>query len=742
MIEYYEPGVRLERSGRDDLYPNTTLILDACEAHPYMHFVELRVLELHNKRAEFVIVDAADGTVAVNNPAGIRRKERLAIEINPHNRIPVLVHTLRKDFPVLSHQHASLNGRPRTLCLYDTAWSTVERSWTPQRFIERIFWWLRESAELKLHRDDQPMEQLFYLSPYQLILPSNYAEYFNSDKHKLTLECMSEGLPVTLKAVPEVKGSGVKPFRLLPISVPPVEAHNVSSFPQTLGKLHEQLKAWGSDLLQTLEDTVFESLVGPIKKESDQGECILILLMVPRIKDGCVQRTDVLGYYVNASRYDLACALDLLGPKNAQGSRHRVKLLLAESRGTEWESIPLIQTEIRFGLNASYARDMSAIDPSTASLKGVLAGVGALGSCLADIWIREGWGTWTLIDPDQLLPHNLCRHTGFDVFLGRPKTDVVRALAESIYPHEPAPVAINKSILDEDDAISSALKDASIVVDVSTTFEVPRTLAVKEDIPRTVSLFLTPSGSSSVMIMEDEDRLQRIDALEGQYYRAILNKDWGTHHLQHHYGDRWVGGGCRDISVRMSNESIHVHAGILSRQLRQTVLRKDARLCIWSSDEGSGAVSAHDISLFTVISVSQGQWTVKVDQGLVNKLREIRKLALPNETGGAILGITDLKNRSIVLVDVIPAPSDSVASPTHFVRGQMGQEQALEKARHLTAHVVDYVGEWHSHPQGYSARASRDDEKLIETLHIKMSAEGLPVVMIIVSENGLNIIVK
>ena len=72
----------------------------------------------------------------------------------------------------------------------------------------------------------------------------------------------------------------------------------------------------------------------------------------------------------------------------------------------------------------------------------------------------------------------------------------------------------------------------------------------------------------------------------------------------------------------------------------------------------------------------------------------------------------------------------------------MWQEQALEKARQLTAHFVDYVGEWHSHPQEYSAHASRDDEKLIETLHIKMSAEGLPVVMIIVSENDLNIIVK
>lgn len=741
MNKYHELGVRLEQSGRNDLYPYTRSILDACQAHPYMDIIELRVTDVNNKRSEFIIVDAGDGTVAAKNPGGIRRKERLAIEINPHNPIPVLVHTLRKDFPVLSHQHASLKDEPRTLCLYDAAWSTVERNWTPQRFIERIFWWLRESSELNIHRDDQPLEQLFYLSPYQLILPANFTEYFNSDKHKLTLQSLNEGLPTILKAVPEIRGSGVKAIRLLPISVPPVDAHTVSSFPLTLGKLHEQLKSWGSDLHQPLEVSVYESLLGPIKKENDQGERILILLLVPRIKGEHLERTDVLGYYVNASRYELACALDLLGMKDEKGFQYRMTLL-GGRKGSEWESIPLSQTEIRFGMNASKARDLSAIDPATASFKGVLAGVGALGSYLADIWIREGWGTWTIVDPDQLLPHNLCRHIGFDTFLGLPKTDVVRALAESIYPHEPAPVAINKSILDEDDRISSALKDASIIIDVSTTFEVPRTLAFKDDIPRIVSLFLTPSGMSSVMIMEDEERLQRIDALEGQYYRAIMNTDWGKNHLQQHYGDRWVGGGCRDISVRMSNECVHVHAGILSRQLRQTVLKKEARLCVWSSDEDSDAVSAHEIQLFPVISTKKDNWTVKVDQGLVNKLREIRIQALPNETGGAILGITDFKNRSIILVDVLPAPSDSLASPTYFVRGQEGQEQALEKARNLTAHVVDYIGEWHSHPHGYSARASGDDEKLIETLHARMSAEGLPVTMVIVSEHDINIVVK
>jgi molybdopterin/thiamine biosynthesis adenylyltransferase len=433
--------------------------------------------------------------------------------------------------------------------------------------------------------------------------------------------------------------------------------------------------------------------------------------------------------------------MDMLGPKNANGVHFRVQLLDGRF-GAVWESFPVFPVEIRPSLDANAARDLSAIDPQEASFQGVLAGVGALGGTLADIWVRECWGHWTFIDPDQVLPHNLSRHIAVDSYVGYRKALVVQDIAKAIYPHESPPGAIVKSIVGEGEDISKALSAAQLVVDVTTTFEAPRGLALRDNVPRTVSLFMTPSGLSSVMIMEDTHRQQRVDALEGQYYRAILNNEWGASHLANHYGDRWVGGGCRDISVRMSNECIHLHAGILSRQLRQSAVKDDARLCVWTSDELSGAVAAHEVQLFAVTSVQTGGWTVKYDQGLVQKLKETRDFALPNETGGAILGVTDFKTRTIILVDVLPAPPDSEASPSHFIRGKQGQEDALEVVHRRTARVVDYVGEWHSHPPGCSARASAEDEKLLSSLHRKMSAEGLPAVMLIVSVDQINIVVR
>lgn len=741
MSDYYELGEHLESSGRDNLYPKTVSLCQACEKHPYITVHELRFAEQNNNRSEYIIIDAGDGSVVSGNSAGIRRRERLAIEVNPNARLPILVRTLRKDFPVLSHQHVREPGTPRTLCLYEASWSAVERNWTPERFLERIFWWLRESAELRLHRDDQPLEQLFYMSPYQLILPANHSDYIDAADRKLSLQMISDDYPITLRAVPEDNNLNVKPIRLLTIAVPPVAAQVVTELPDNLLKLHEQLVAWGSELLKPLTDSVYEAIPNGIRQSTSKNEGLLILLWVPRLRNSKTERMDVMGYVVQCSLHELASALDILGPKDEHGTQYRTHLLDGQT-GTDWQSLPLFPVEIRYAMNANNAQDISAIDPDSASFNGILAGVGALGSTLADIWIRECWGKWTFIDPDQLLPHNLSRHIGLDAFIGLPKAQVVQHLATNIYPHEPVPIAINKSILEEDDDIVKALGEAHLVVDVSTTFEVPRTLALRENIPRTVSLFLTPSGQSSVMLMEDTGRRQRIDALEGQYYRAILGSEWGTTHLQHHYGDRWVGGGCRDISVRMSNECIHAHAGILSCQLRQSILKENARLCIWESDEISGAVNTHEIELYPVVSIDTGEWVVKYDQGLAQKLKDIRLQALPNETGGAILGVTDFKNRTIILVDVLPEPTDSQSSSTFFVRGEAGQQEALERVQQLTARVVDYVGDWHSHPIGYSARVSDEDEKLISKLHQKMSVDGLPVVVVIVSDDAINIIVR
>jgi len=55
--------------------------------------------------------------------------------------------------------------------------------------------------------------------------------------------------------------------------------------------------------------------------------------------------------------------------------------------------------------------------------------------------------------------------------------------------------------------------------------------------------------------------------------------------------------------------------------------------------------------------------------------------------------------------------------------------------------MVDYVGEWHSHPDGCPARPSELDENLLSTLHRQMSVEGLPALMVIAAKGAVGIFV-
>lgn len=727
----------------EPVHAYTRDLVKACKELSGVEFLELRQESEAGGVTEYVVIEACDGTISGANPGGIHRVETLAIAVNPRLRVPVTVHALRQDFPGLSHLHRSTPGMPKVLCLYDVGWSGIERIWTAKRFLERMFWWLRQSSELRLHRDDQPLEQLFYTSPFQLILPAIDLTKLASGECKLRIEITDSSDKVTLRAVVDSDVSNKQSsYKLINIMVPPVEPSSVVMFPTNLGELHDQLVEWGGELSQQLADSVREAgSQGFTKASQGDKQGILILAWVPRLRNGEVERMDVKGYMLETNLFDLAASFEMLAPPTPQGIYYPV-VQLGGYTGEIWKGLGVLPVEVRASLNAEFARDLSAVDPATAMFKGVLAGTGALGGMLADIWTRLAWGTWTYVDPDLLLPHNVVRHIAGDNFVGFRKADVLRMMMGHIYPAEPLPTAISKDILADDERIHEAIEHADLLVDATTTLAAPRDLALRDHKARIASVFLSPSGMSNIILLEDSERTQRIDALEGQYYRAVLSSQWGESHLMNHLGDRWVGGGCRDVSFRMSNENIHVHAGLVSRRLRKAVIQPEAQILICVMDEESGSVESLQVKVYPVTCATVGKWTIKYDVGFTDKIKAQRLSALPNETGGSLLGITDMKTKIIVLVDILPPPPDSESSPTHFIRGKDGQLEALKRVHGLTAGIVDYVGDWHSHPNGCSVQPSADDRILLATLVRKMQVEDLPAVMMIVSNNDLGIYIN
>jgi integrative and conjugative element protein (TIGR02256 family) len=737
-------------------------MLAACHRHPAFFIVELRQILVPSDGGELVVdgivVDCCDGTVPSRNSTGIRNRERLLRMHGPGLLTPHDVRALRPDFPATPHQNSVLEGEPASLCLYFEPWSAVERTWTPAKHLQRILWWLRETASGTLHRSDQPLERLYFVSPYQIILPADFNERVALRTEVLHLACAwSRDKGTVLRGVfgPRLEKKVPRDdfgLDVLVVAAPPVVSARVERYPADLGTLHDQLVACGSALHAPLQEAAKQAMPNsglPLRDQEAQHTLLLLQIPVMRADGQAPERTDVSGFIVRGtplSRLGLDTGAFFDG---TDGKAYVFKTLSFASDAASgeppdlWRSLPIEPVDVKVAFSAANVRRASGMDNAGADFLGVLAGVGALGSNMAEIWSREAWGRWTYVDDDTLLPHNLARHTGKDMHIGWAKVDVVAQMAELNWPSSAKPEAIFAKATDsENQAVRRAVSEASLFVDATTTLEVPRDLSDRDDFPRMVSTFMTPSGRSAVLLLEDETRSGRLACLEAQYYRSVLNSEWGATHLAGHLGSYWVGAGCRDLSGVLPHELVQLHGATLARQVRLLAARPDSQIRVWTLDEDSGALSVDVVMVDAPIERKVGKWRVVWDEGLVRRLRQLRDRSLPNETGGVILGYVDQKRAAIHLVDILPAPMDSNANRTGFTRGAAGLPEAIAEAATRTANIVGYLGEWHSHPRHASAEPSADDQTLLAYLADTLAQDGMPALMLIVADGNISITIK
>ena len=115
---------------------------------------------------------------------------------------------------------------------------------------------------------------------------------------------------------------------------------------------------------------------------------------------------------------------------------------------------------------------------------------------------------------------------------------------------------------------------------------------------------------------------------------------------------------------------------------------------------------------------------------------------MPKETGGVLLGSIDTERKVIYIYDTIPAPEDSEETTSTFERGIKGILDEYQKYQKITDSQIQYLGEWHSHPKGYSTNPSSLDLKLFVYLSESLSRQGNPTVMGIFGDKNYNLILS
>ena len=731
-----------EVAGASLTIPRATELLNAITRQRDFSVVRLLQRSEDGKPSvEVLVVEVECDGVPPKNVYGISYRERLALCVPADPRQLVEVLALRIDFPILMHQNQGIPGAPASLCLYFEPAATVNRTWTPQSFLRRIQWWLEKSADGSLHPADQPVEHLFFATKFELVVPWNFPQLRADPALRFVIargaERADSGFTCFMEAIPKDAAHKVGTAAPIELQLAPVVHGFVERDPQTLGQLADILARRGTELMPALHGALQQRVDGAGVPASADDKFTVILLHIP------VSRTDGAEPVGVSHRafVVLTGALELgvdVGALMLHEKRY-YKDVLNSHPSWEWREQAICPMDVLSLNDAGAARRQSGISDS--GPVGVLIGAGSLGSAMLNLWGRSGWGRWTVIDKDHIKPHNLSRHTAYAQHIGQYKTAVAAELHDAAVhgATNVTPVCADASDFTQEQ-VSSVLTSSKLVVDASTTLEYPRAASGVDAFARHISTFITPSGNAAVLLAEDAGRAIRLRTLEAQYYRAVIQSDWGAQHLAGNAKSFWSGASCRDISMVMPYSRVMGHASTLAEQIQAASASAAASIRVWQRDPARGSVEVHDLLPDTERRMQLGEFDLFIDAGAEARLRDLRSSGLPNETGGVLLGYYDFNVEAVVVVTCLPAPPDSTASPGAFKRGIAGLADAVNEASRRTAGIVGYIGEWHSHPRGHSAKPSRDDFVQLVHLALGMSDDGLPAVQLIVGENDMQVL--
>jgi hypothetical protein len=216
--------------------------------NPHARLVEVRKTP---ERDEVVVLDV-DVEVSQMRLFDIRPTERLAVFFQEQGSSNPEVLALRKDFPHVPHVNPRNEEIPRSLCLYEESVDEIRRTWTAARFVERVRWWLGETARGTLHGQDQPLEPVLLGGFPPLVLPANFLESISStNPQPLNIEPRLAGSSYVYVAR---RGGFDGGFAAIGFVAEPHVHGAIRLQPDNLSRLNEILKEVGLDIVKGLRD--------------------------------------------------------------------------------------------------------------------------------------------------------------------------------------------------------------------------------------------------------------------------------------------------------------------------------------------------------------------------------------------------------------------------------------------------------------------------------------------------------
>lgn len=413
----------------------------------------------------------------------------------------------------------------------------------------------------------------------------------------------------------------------------------------------------------------------------------------------------------------------------------------------------------RTPLTLQRAREISS-HPSNLDFGRLLfIGCGVIGSKLILHLARSGQGNMTLVDYDELSPHNLVRHGLLHDSLGMNKAEAIKDAIDGIFYaddtkniHVIKESALNLFLGETKDI----LNQHNWLID-TTASSMTLNLLSKIDLPETLSCCrceIADKGRLGFLSVEGFNRNPRLDDLQALVFDMAIENPAISHWLQSNkeqresIGSRFeeinIGISCSSETMRLSDEMASLHAASFAIGYRKVAKERTNNNSGWiqlslHNEVGSvtTVVKQFDVLPMTVVRAQNNpNWQIRLSYKSKTKLRKLFTQASPNETGGLLIGMVNHNRRIIYITRVLPAPPDSKSYPYAFTRGIRDIPDYIYKIEALTGDMLGYVGEWHTHPAG-GPDLSGQDMEAVKKIKENLDKTSIPTHVMIVTGNGL-----
>lgn len=344
----------------------------------------------------------------------------------------------------------------------------------------------------------------------------------------------------------------------------------------------------------------------------------------------------------------------------------------------------------------------------------IVWGCGALGSKVSMEMARMGYLSQTLYDNDILMPHNLVRHEiASEYAIGLNKAKALEIELKSMYGDD-----IKVSGVDNNSFSCENMLNNGIIIDCTASERNLNWSCMNNDIKnRFVRCEIFMEGKLGAVFIEGKNRNpDAYDMRVDLWHRAVDNeiiKNWLSQDTEENM-EFHIGFGCSSDTLVLDDATISNHASIIPHCINKYSQLDSGTLII--NYFNKDALENNFIKVFTIGKYtswkSKEGWTIHCPSKIIERLNRIA--CERTENMGIWFGHINNRMKRITIADTY-IPEDNERSSGKVTGGVRGVDAKIKQIVTNTGGMINYIGEWHTHPKG-DAIPSQIDKKVFELI--------------------------